>query len=1061
VLRKLATCVRMRVATATFLAGVALWSLPPAAHALGPDPAGDWRTADTPHFSIHFRAEHRGLAQQVATIAERVYPRITRQLNWEPRSATHVLVLGELDIANGLTTPLPFDVIALFMSPPVDGELLDNSRWLEILVTHEFTHAVHLDKARGAPGILRRIFGRVPWLFPNLFQPTWVMEGLAVYNESDPAHGIGRLGSPAFEGELAVEREGGFKPLSRINASGREGPLNKDYLYGAYFMEFLARRYGRQAVADWIERYSGNLVPRFHTGPEDATGKTMDVLWDEFLVDLRARTDARAARLGANPDGVSFPGEPLGEAAWDIPALAPADAGAALAIFDDGIHQPKLERVDPTGARRVLVWVRSGTRLSARTGPVAAAVGTGGKAGAAADAAGAAGAADSDAAGAAGAPARGAVQALLAMPEFCGAHALFYDLYRWTEADGLRRLTHCAHTLRAVWAGGGIVALRSEAGRTALIALDAAGRQTGTLLPAQDDVDLIDLAAAPDGRRVVVALKRGGRWELAELAVEDALQGGPAGDAAPGAPVAAPRALQRLLAAPGPITELRAIDGNQWLFVAAVDGAANLWRYRRGAAQVERLTRTTTAITASSGVLADGAVMVVQDEADGARLRRLTPDVLQRSSNVAVAAWSALPLSPGNFVVGVSGPDEPGAAPLAAGATAQPAAAAAAPAETAAPPATATTAATTPANAAPADATLRDERSYHALATMAPRMWLPAVYIDRGLTAYGASTAGSDAMFWHQYALTGMWETRQHEPIAAAAYAYDDLLFLDLKRDLRARAWTGDRGNERTTLYERSTNGQAVIAARYYTYEIRSRAGLGAALDRVERVVVPDNGNRFENRKLGAAFVDVDATGSNWLSEGLNVGAHATLLYESYAVFKSGNDYDGSVTRFDVQGYVPLGRTVLALRGTEARAHGRTEPYQLGGGSAQPLQLAPVALNVRDLALRGYGSNEVRLQGPNARTASVEWRTPLSDIDRHTMVPPWGINRVSMAVFLDVGGVWTSGSKPDKLFRGVGAEALAEIRLLYQIPLLVRLGVARGLDEPRDTQVYLKLGRAF
>ena len=118
-------------------------------------------------------------------------------------------------------------------------------------------------------------------------------------------------------------------------------------------------------------------------------------------------------------------------------------------------------------------------------------------------------------------------------------------------------------------------------------------------------------------------------------------------------------------------------------------------------------------------------------------------------------------------------------------------------------------------------------------------------------------------------------------------------------------------------------------------------------------------------------------------------------------------------------------------------------------------------LNHRELALRGYKGDEAVLRGRHARVASVEWRTPLADIDRHAMVPPFGINRLSATVFADFGGAWDSGSSPAKYHRGVGLELLAEAKLLYALGLQVRLGVARGLDVPRSTRGYLTVGRAF
>jgi hypothetical protein len=40
-------------------------------------------------------------------------------------------------------------------------------------------------------------------------------------------------------------------------------------------------------------------------------------------------------------------------------------------------------------------------------------------------------------------------------------------------------------------------------------------------------------------------------------------------------------------------------------------------------------------------------------------------------------------------------------------------------------------------------------------------------------------------------------------------------------------------------------------------------------------------------------------------------------------------------------------------------------------------------------------------------------------------------------------------------------ELLAEVKLLYVLPLQLRLGVARALDGPEGTRGYLAAGRAF
>src|SRR5512146_1143105 len=127
------------------LALIALAVLSPAQAVPGPNPKRDWHSADSAHFRVNYAAPQRAQAERVADIAERVYARLTRDLQWEPRGKVEIVVVDEFDIANGYSTPLPFNQTAIFLTPPDDGELLDNSVWLELLLTHELTHTFHLD----------------------------------------------------------------------------------------------------------------------------------------------------------------------------------------------------------------------------------------------------------------------------------------------------------------------------------------------------------------------------------------------------------------------------------------------------------------------------------------------------------------------------------------------------------------------------------------------------------------------------------------------------------------------------------------------------------------------------------------------------------------------------------------------------------------------------------------------------------------------------------------------------------------------------------------------------
>ena len=173
------------------------------------DPSLRWRTLETPHFAVHFADAQRAQARIVAGMAEAVYPRVTGMLAWQPEARVHLVLLDSADFANGYASPLPFNYFAIFLAPPDENELLQNREWLELVLTHEFTHIVHLDKACGSP-LRCDVFGRLGRCFPNALEPTWITEGLAVYVESDSEPRLRPARQTHFEGMMRAEAARGL-----------------------------------------------------------------------------------------------------------------------------------------------------------------------------------------------------------------------------------------------------------------------------------------------------------------------------------------------------------------------------------------------------------------------------------------------------------------------------------------------------------------------------------------------------------------------------------------------------------------------------------------------------------------------------------------------------------------------------------------------------------------------------------------------------------------------------------------------------------------------------------
>lgn len=914
--------------------------------AAGPDPARDWRTLDSAHFRLHFEARNRTQAGQLAGLAEEIYPRVTGSLQWEPAGRTEVVLLDAFDIANGMATPLPFNEAVIFLTPPDSGELLQNGDWLRLVFTHEFTHVVHLDKAARAPLALRNVFGRFPLLFPNVWQPAWLVEGLAVYAESDPQRKVGRLFNSHFEAMMRAEVAAGLKSLREVNADGRGFPLNRAYLYGAYFYAFLAERYGPEAGGKLVAGYSENLLPfRVHSNPRATTGKAMDELWEEYRDWLRERFASQRQQLAVRPGQAGQ--EVL--RAWSLSSPVQGGDGRLYFVRSDGYTQPQLVRRGTDGGVDVLADVEAGARLDVN--------------------------------------ARGDV--LVAQPEIVGNYDYFYELYLW-RADawlgrhqGLQRLTEGGRYRLAVFAGEGLAAVRNEAGVARLVRLDAAGRELSSLYTAGRDEVITGLAAAPGGAALAFTVQRPGGAVLYEWRAGE---------------------LRALLSDAASKHSPHYGDDGRLVLVADYDQVANVWAVDSASGQRQRLTHVTTAVqelTAPHGA----AFYLTVLTASGDALQRLASPTPVETRPLRVEELPAAPL----------------------------------------PAAVAT-----------------DERTYAAWRSLWPRAWFPVLFAGDGALGLGVSVNGRDALGWHNYLLQPIFEFTRHEQLGTLFYEYNQTQSIWLQRDMEVTATRKEDGTTKVAAYKINEHAQWLSLAPWQRLDRLVYAGIGAALDRELHKEVGGVTLRTTDERLAGLLLGYDSRREQWLSEGPSQGLALSVIGESYdpAGHHLGGEFRGEVVRAEARGHLAVGPTVLAARYVSGRAGREAEPFELGGTFSEPDVVSVPRLNQRNYALRGYNRGEPVLRGRQLRLGSAEWRVPLADVDRHLMVPPVGLNRVSANFFYEAGAAWNEGS-PDKYFRSAGVELLGELRLGYLLGLQLRAGWAHGIDAPGGDKGYVKIGRSF
>jgi hypothetical protein len=419
------------------------------------DPSGNWRTLHTQHFRIHFRPDYRARAGLAAAEAERAYALLSSELH-PPRGVIDLTLSDDVDTPNGFTTIFPSNRFTILMVPPVtDPALQTYDSWERLVIVHELTHVFHLDRSRGVWKTLQSVFGRVPGLFPNQYQPTWVTEGLATYYESRFTAG-GRADGTFHREAVAADAAFGHArtPWDALLFTRWPDGL-APYAYGSRFWEFLSRNESDSIVPRFIEKTAGQFIP-FRVGrPLRHAGATQP-LADEWTRAIAAAVPAPQAGARGQLIIGRLRSEP-------VPRVSP-DGRSLAYLYDDWRGARRLRVVDPTsGAVRRSHRVNGGVSYDWLGDTL-----------------------------------------IVAQLDFSTRWTIRSDLWRWSPDGAWTRMTRDARLIEPR-AGGGT-----------LSALKLAGGGDAPTIPTASPADATwgPTVPSPDGRWIVAARNRDGHWEL-------------------------------------------------------------------------------------------------------------------------------------------------------------------------------------------------------------------------------------------------------------------------------------------------------------------------------------------------------------------------------------------------------------------------------------------------------------------------------------------------------------------------------------------------------------------
>ena len=336
-------------------------AVPAALFAQRYQPALTFETISTPHFRIHFHQGERDLALRLASMAEEVRASLLQGHPATGPGVTHVILSGQDDRPNGWATPVPFNTIEIrTVWPRASAEIANSSDWLRLVFTHEYSHILHLDRSAGLFAFGRRIFGRAPFVMPNLFLPVWQIEGIATWRES-AFSGQGRVHDGTARRVLgAAAAVGRFEPIDRASGGLVSWPGgDAAYFYGGLFHDYLADRFG----ADALERLTTETArwPPFlgAFAFRRVFGASPESLWRDFA---KAWPGASEANPGGGVQQVTHAGYETSSPRW-------ASAGGNVLFYSRRTPDefPTLRRLDLDGRDdRPIAEQFLGTSISVR-----------------------------------------------------------------------------------------------------------------------------------------------------------------------------------------------------------------------------------------------------------------------------------------------------------------------------------------------------------------------------------------------------------------------------------------------------------------------------------------------------------------------------------------------------------------------------------------------------------------------------------------------------------------------------------------------------------------------
>jgi len=319
----------------------------------------------------------------------------------------------------------------------------------------------------------------------------------------------------------------------------------------------------------------------------------------------------------------------------------------------------------------------------------------------------------------------------------------------------------------------------------------------------------------------------------------------------------------------------------------------------------------------------------------------------------------------------------------------------------------------------------QDQKSYNPFKTLVPKFWIPAFsFVDGGYTL-GGLTYGSDALFRHQYFVSGAYDSRTKKPFLSTSYTNQSFY-----PTYNIYATTDNLWIDKDKIIQDFLSGVGTVVP------ITTHWALGTGLTYQYRMM------DYQQRRLkrfgfygSASYGDTSTTLS-----AISNPEKGLSGYLRYSNFPKAMDSTYSEYEIDsnIRFYIPLGTThhVIAVNNDLSYTYGNPYMFFLAGG-----EFSSLMFGYSRYLMRGYPVSYFLTS--SLMVTNVEYRFPILTINDGYNLFPLFFTKIHGAIIFD-NGFMGKNFKQD--FYSAGLELRTSGYIFYHVPITLRLGLYKGSD---------------